>query len=318
VGALVALPALRLSGIYLALATAAFAVILDQWIFQLPAFSVFGHHFDLFEAGSLSVPRPRLFGLRFEGQKAEFVLMATAFALSAMIVVAIRRSQFGYRLLAMKDSPAACATLGLNLTRTKLAVFSLSAALAGFGGAMYGGALRVTSSQQFDFFTGLPMLLLMVVAGIATVGGALACGISLGSPVLTNLFPHLTELTLVLAGLAGIGMARNPNGFVLELRQRWHPMLDRPLVGMAVGAALLAAWLLRIEHVLTSWPYVGISLAVVVSVPAISLLTGRAAPAGVDEVPLEWVGISRPYRPGDVIMLDRALALREPGPHGAA
>jgi branched-chain amino acid transport system permease protein len=318
VGAVVALPALRLSGIYLALATAAFAVILDQWIFQFPAFSVFGHHFDIFQAGSLNVPRPKLFGLRFEGQKAEFVLMATAFALCAMIVVAIRRSQFGFRLLAMKDSPAACATLGLNLTRTKLTVFAMSAALAGFGAAMYGGALRVTSSQQFDFFTGLPMLLLMVVAGIATVGGALACGISLGSPVLTNLFPHLTELTLVLAGLAGIGMGRNPNGFVLELRQRWQPMLTRPVVGVGVAAALFAAWLLRVEHVVTSWPYVGISAAILVAVPGIDLLTNPSQGAKEDVVPLEWLGITRPYRPEDLVMLDRALALGEPGPHGTA
>ncbi len=57
-GALIAVPALRLSGVYLALGTAAFAVILDRWIFTLPSFSVFGVEIALFDQGSVELVGP--------------------------------------------------------------------------------------------------------------------------------------------------------------------------------------------------------------------------------------------------------------------
>ncbi|HEX2738190.1 MAG TPA: ABC transporter permease, partial [Acidimicrobiia bacterium] len=71
VGALVAIPTLRLSGIYLALATAAFAVALDRWIWALPQFSFFGHQIAIFGNGSLSVDRLKLFGVSFAGETAQ-------------------------------------------------------------------------------------------------------------------------------------------------------------------------------------------------------------------------------------------------------
>ena len=60
----------------------------------------------------------------------------------------------------MKDSEAACATLGMNLTLTKLAVFSLSAAIAGVGGALYGGMLQSINPENFSFINGLPIFML--------------------------------------------------------------------------------------------------------------------------------------------------------------
>jgi branched-chain amino acid transport system permease protein len=322
VGALIALPALRLSGIYLALATAAFAVIMDRWIFVFPKFSVFGHQFDLFQEGSLTVPRPRVGSVGFEGQRAEFVLLAGAFTFCALIVVWIRRSNFGSRLLAMKDSPPACATLGLNLTRTKLAVFALSAAMAGFGGALYGGALRVPDAGQFDFFTALPVLLIMVVCGIGVVGGALACGILLGAPVLGNLFPGLPELQVVLAGLAGIGLARTPNGFVIALRARFERLARLPYAA-SLAAALIVVWLLRVSHIISNWPYVITTAVIVIAAPMVASLVDRsvAAAGGAvsttpDAVPLEWAGITRPFTHDDLARTESVLALSYVDPRG--
>ena len=318
VGAIIALPALRLSGIYLALATAAFAVVMDRWIFQFPRFSVLGHRFDFFQGGELTVPRPRLLGISFEGQRAEFTLLAAAFALCALIVIAVRRSGFGARLLALKDSPAACATLGMNITRTKLAVFTLSAAMAGFGGALYGGGLRVASAGQFDFSAGLPILLVVVIGGIGLVGGALAAGILLGSPVLGNLFPHLAQLQLVLSGLAGIGMARNPNGFVHELRERWAPVWARPIRALGVLAALVGVWIVRISHGITNWPYAVISIAILGAGPAVGMIGGLRRRSDAPTTPLEWVGIDRPFTSADVVALDAALNLPELDPSAVA
>jgi branched-chain amino acid transport system permease protein len=285
-------------------------VVMDRWIFQFPRFSVFGNRFDFFQGGELTVPRPGLFGVSFEGQRAEFILLAAAFAASALVVVGIRRSGFGARLLALKDSPAACATLGMNTTRTKLAVFTLSAALAGFGGAMYGGALRVASAGQFDFTGGLPILLVVVIAGVGLVGGALAAGIVIGSPVLGNLFPHLPQLQLVLSGLAGIGMARSPNGFVLDMRDRWAPVWERPVAAAGVLVALVGVWLLRVSHVIGNWPYALVSLAILAVAPAVFVMGNlRRRDRAPSEMPLEWVGIERPFSTDDGVALDAALRL---------
>jgi branched-chain amino acid transport system permease protein len=318
VGALVALPALRLRGIYLALATAAFAVAMDNWVFNFPKFTLFHHDINLFENGSLNVARLRVFGLRFEGQKSYFILMGVAFALCAMAVLAVRRSPFGLRLLAMKDSPAACATLGMGLTATKLAVFSFSAALAGIGGALYGGGLRTVDASVFSFFAGLSIIMIMVIAGVATIGGALACGILLGAPFLSDLFPTLRELQLVLTGLAGIGMANNPNGFVPDLRRRYE-VLRNDVVGVgAVAATVVALWALRMGHVIGSWALVIATMVVLAAAPLVGeFRAGRArARARAEDlghaarvsVPLEWVGIDAPFTPEVVAELDAALA----------
>ncbi|MGZ4678080.1 MAG: ABC transporter permease, partial [Acidimicrobiia bacterium] len=177
VGALIALPALRLSGIYLALGTAAFAVILDKWIFTLPKFAVFGwFDVDLFTQGSVNVDPLRAFGTTFDDPGAQLVIGAVAFALVSLLIVAIRRGRLGRRLIAMKDSEAACATLGMNLFGTKLVVFSISAGIAGLGGALYATQLTAIQAGNFDLVSSLQVFALTVVGGIGAVGGALFAG----------------------------------------------------------------------------------------------------------------------------------------------
>src|SRR5437879_2039916 len=86
-----------------------------------------------------------------------------------MLVVAVRRSGFGRRLLAIRDSEAACATFGLNLVGTRLAVFTLSAGIAGLGGAIYAIQLNSVNPTRFDVVVGLPILMLVLVAGAGFV-----------------------------------------------------------------------------------------------------------------------------------------------------
>ena len=140
-GVLVALPALRLSGIYFALSTAAFAAAMDAWFFPLPAFDLFGHQFAPFGSGSLSFESFRIGGVVLSNKEAQFVVGSVVFVLFVALVVLVRRSEFGSRLFAFKDSPVACATLGMNTRLLPIAVFAFSAAIAGIGGALYGQAL---------------------------------------------------------------------------------------------------------------------------------------------------------------------------------
>ncbi len=172
VGALVALPALRLRGLYLALATMAFATAMDNAFF--PWSAVFG--FD----GSVPVPRPDLFGLSVSSDKAFTVFLAVVFALFSIGILALRRGPFGRVLVGMKDSEAACATLGLSLTTTKLIVFTLSAAMAGVAGALFGGAESVAGGTDFQMFVSLLILAVVAIGGAAVCSGALAGGLALG------------------------------------------------------------------------------------------------------------------------------------------
>ena len=197
IGALVALPALRLSGIYLALATAAFAVTLDRWVWTLPPLKLFGTvTLNLFQTGSASASALKLFGYTFDTAPRQMMLMATVLALLTLLVVAIRRSAFGRRLLALKDSEAACATLGMRLIATKTAVFAISAGMAGLGGALYASQLQSIQTGNFDFITGLPVLLIAVIGGMAYAGTGLFGGLSLqaGLPLISQLGTFFANL----------------------------------------------------------------------------------------------------------------------------
>ncbi|MDZ7675098.1 MAG: ABC transporter permease [Acidimicrobiales bacterium] len=219
VGGVVALPALRLKGLYLALATLAFAALMDNVVFiREDAFGNFG---------STRVERLELGGVSFAGERAYFILLATAFALVAFGLLVLRRSDFGRRLSALRDAPTACLMMGMNTTRTKLEVFALSSAIAGVGGALYAGLQNSASAADYTMFSGLPVVLLAVLGGITCVSGALVGGLVLaGFPVLTDSISWLESLALLGPGLIGITLARRPDGLVLWIADAWAGRVD--------------------------------------------------------------------------------------------
>ena len=113
---------MRLQGLYLALATLAFASLVE--------FLFFTQSFALGITGPYG-RTPHLFGYQFASERAFLLLVTAVFGLCAIAVVALRRSAFGRRLVALRDSEAASVTVGVNVLETKLAVFALSAGIAG-------------------------------------------------------------------------------------------------------------------------------------------------------------------------------------------
>jgi branched-chain amino acid transport system permease protein len=205
VGALVALPALRLRGLYLALATLAFASAMDT------AFFANQHTFG--SSGSLTVGRVSFFGVSMKGNKAYLIFLCAVFAIISIGLLALRRSSYGRRLTALADSPAASVTLGMNLVTTKLVVFAASAGLAGLAGAFYGGQQGLVGAADFQLLLGLSLVLLAVVWGVRTTTGMLFAGLLLAIfPVLQSHVPALRDLVYLGTGLAAIGIGRNPNG----------------------------------------------------------------------------------------------------------
>jgi branched-subunit amino acid ABC-type transport system permease component len=270
VGVLVALPSLRLSGIYFALATAAFATAMDAWVFPLPAFNLFGDQFAPFGTGSLTFAQFRVGGLAVESKQAQFVVGSVIFMLLVGAVVLIRRSEFGSQLFAFKDSPAACATLGMNTRVLPIAVFAISAAMAGVGGAIYGQALGSTAPDIFQFFGGLSVLLTMVIFGLGSVGAGVGTGVFLGGPTLSNFFPSLLQLQSVLIGGTAIGVGTSPNGLIPSgFRPVWESVARRRMLLVGIIAAVVGLWALAFSGVIDNWTMTWCLIVVLVAGPTV-------------------------------------------------
>jgi branched-chain amino acid transport system permease protein len=240
-GAIIALPALRLKHLYLALATLAFARLADYMFFQQQ--SVLGRR-------SMPVHRLSLPLFSVKGDRANVIMLAVVFSVLALMVLAIRRGPFGRLLSAVKDSEAACATLGLNLTTTKVAVFSLSTAMAAVGGALYGASEGTINQNLFLYNLSLFLLLIVVVWGIKTPSAAVLGGLAYAT-VTVIIEPHLPSawqqpLPYLLTGWGAIALGRNPNGVIGDLSARVADLRERlgrqqPAGGGTGGAVALRA-----------------------------------------------------------------------------
>lgn len=213
VGALVAVPALRLRGLYIGLGTLAIAAAMDRIVFNTQALGL-GN-----EGSFLNVPRPSW----LQTERSFAMAVIVMFVLIALLVLSIRRGKYGRILLATRDSQAACATLGFSTTATRVAVFAMSAGLAGVAGVMYGGMRGTITTYDFLFFKSLPLLLFATVFGITSVTGVLAGGLVYGligyaSTTVSNL-----ASVVLLAGILLLG--GNPNGLVGLLFDKGRSML---------------------------------------------------------------------------------------------
>ncbi len=210
-GAFVAFPTLRLRGLYLALGTLAIASAATQ---------IFYPQHGVMES-SIDFARPKILWIDLANQRSYLMFCCVVFGIIGMTLVALRRSRFGRRLVAMKNSPAACATLGVNLTITKLIVFMISAAIAGIAGAMIAidlGGVQQTS-DVLNPINGLSTVLFIVIGGVGLVGGAFAGGVF--SEFLNFIKTHMTAspfsglfktLDTAGPGLAALNIIANPDG----------------------------------------------------------------------------------------------------------
>ncbi len=274
VGGIVAFPALRLQGIYLALATAAFAMFCSSMVFNQAS---------VMPGSNRQVPRLDFGIWGIESDYSQLVFFAVLFALLGVMLIALRRSPWGRRLAAMKDSPIACATLGLNLTSTKVGVFALSAAIAGAAGAVSG---RTFLSESLSLPASLSITMIAVVGGIGSVAGAFFGGLLLGViPIFSTLFAanaigvfgffsmSVKEVLAFSPGMMGVSLGRDPDGAAPQAAAGFRAVGDSPpsMVIAAVGAA--AVWFAARAGVIDGW---GFTAAIIVFVfglvPATPLL----------------------------------------------
>jgi ABC-type branched-subunit amino acid transport system permease subunit len=153
IGAFVAIPAIRLSGIYLALATFGFGLLVQLLVY--PTSLMFGTN------ALIDVPRP----LGASGQRAFYFVVAGVVVFACAVVWAVSRARLGRYLRAMGDSPLGLASLGTSVNSARVLVFCISAFLAAVSGALLGAGPGVINGTAFSPFDSLIVLAVLAICG---------------------------------------------------------------------------------------------------------------------------------------------------------
>jgi|SoiMethySBSTD1v2_1073268.scaffolds.fasta_scaffold01660_17 branched-chain amino acid transport system permease protein len=219
IGTLLAFPALRLSGIFLALATLAFAQA-TQWVLWHWQSVTFG-------AGGFRVPPPD-FGWIPVKQDYGIYFVSWAVTLGLLLFTwRIMRSRIGRAFVAMRDGEIAAQSLGIDLLTYKAMAFALSSFYAGVAGALYSGLLGFVSPEAFDLFQMIIQKAMIVVGGLGSVVGSV-----LGAALLVYVMEVLREFKstqeIVFGALLIAFMVFQPHGLVVFMK-RWLPGWEEPL-----------------------------------------------------------------------------------------
>ena len=200
IGAVLAIPAIRLSRLYLALATFGFGILLERFVFTTSI--MFG------AAGELTARRPGF----ATGDKAYYYLILVVVLASLTILYVVTHSRLGRLLQAMSDSPTALSTFGINVSITRVIVFCIASFFAGLCGALLAGLTESASTVSFDYFESLLLLPVLYLAGrnelvapfIAAFALAVAPSYFTGE-WFTNYQPVIFGLAAVAAAVASSG-----------------------------------------------------------------------------------------------------------------
>jgi ABC-type branched-subunit amino acid transport system ATPase component/ABC-type branched-subunit amino acid transport system permease subunit len=165
VGTILALPALRVTGPYLAMVTIAFGFIVEHGTVEWRALTGGAN-------GLMNIPLPTAFGYAF-GERDMTLLIGGLTAVWLWLFWRLRRSPWGLALRAVRDAEVAAQSLGLNPLVLRTVAFTLSAASAGVAGALYAPLTTFVSPSAFSFGQSILFLLGVIVGGSGTVFGPL-------------------------------------------------------------------------------------------------------------------------------------------------
>ncbi|HWE68162.1 MAG TPA: ABC transporter permease [Acidimicrobiales bacterium] len=207
VGAVVAIPSFRLSGIYLAAATFAFGLLFQNLVYN--TFLMFGG------VGTVSVKRPSFFGSHMGSDEGYYYTALAIAAACMVIVVLVKRSRLGRLLRGLSDSPVALDAHGTNTKVTRLLAFCISAFLAAIGGALIAGVTQSAGSDPtgpFGYFNSLALVAVLAFCGRRLIFSPIVAAFIF--EVLKNYAPFtskfFTDYEGVFFGVLAIGVAVLP------------------------------------------------------------------------------------------------------------
>jgi ABC-type branched-subunit amino acid transport system permease subunit len=224
VGALVAIPALRLTGLFLTILTVAVALFFDRFVLAPGTWDSF--------SGGLSpwvVGRPAFVGINLDTSYRFYLFVLGVFALCSLLVWNFRRGKTGRVLRAIRDAEIAASTLGINLTAWKLAAFATSAGLAGLAGSLLAVSVGSVSTGGYDFIHSLGVAAVATVMGVSSVASAAAGGLFLvyGPEILRRLHVSPQWFNLVTGALLIVQLIVTPDGMVTDVQHKLSHLLGR-------------------------------------------------------------------------------------------
>jgi branched-chain amino acid transport system permease protein len=234
-GALLALPALRVTGPYLAMVTLAFGTILQILINEM----------TFLTEGPLGIkiPKPSLFGAQLN-ERSYFWLVLVLLALALLVVDRILKSQLGRAFEALRGSPVASDCMGVSVYRYKVYAFVLSAGFAGLAGCLYSYSEQYISPNTYNFELTVLFLLAVIMGGRKTRSGAL-----LGATIIVLLPKLLDDLEMfrIVACVLAVGVAL---GAAVGIAKKITT--PRQMAIPVVGTIALAGFSLWLEA-MTDW-----------------------------------------------------------------
>jgi ABC-type branched-subunit amino acid transport system permease subunit len=217
---MLAIPVLRLGGVFFALATFAFALMFQSVL--VPQDWVGGGELPI------KVARPNVLGIDFAADKSFLFLAIGVLALAGTLVILIRKGTLGRNLDAMRGSETAAHSIGINTARAKIVAFGIAGAIAGLGGAMLSMHVGRANVANFEPLAGLFFIVLVVVLGSRTVEGAIQAGLAFSVfPALLREIGIKPAYQYVLFGLAAMQFARHPEGLVEAGKWRALRLMNR-------------------------------------------------------------------------------------------
>jgi branched-chain amino acid transport system permease protein len=211
---LVGVPALKLRGYYLAMATLGFGIIV---------YIIFNQTQELTggPSGLSGIPSLSLGGFSLDSPDRLFLLIWILLGIILVLSANLVDSRLGRALRALHDSEPAAQSLGVNTSRAKLLIFIWSALYASLAGSLYAHTLNFVAPSSFGFMFSIKLVAMVVVGGMASIWGSL-----LGAAVLTVL-PELLVVfhdyeTIIFGGILMVVMIFLPRGLVRGILDLWE------------------------------------------------------------------------------------------------
>jgi branched-chain amino acid transport system ATP-binding protein len=211
-GVLLAVPALRVRGPYLAMVTIAFGFVVEQGAAEWSGLTGGWN-------GLSGISAPTLFSIEFSDRAIAYLVLALT-VLATLLFGQLSVSAWGRAMRAVRDSEIASVSIGLNPTVIRNAAFGISAATAGVAGGVFASATNFISPDSFPFFQSILFLLVVMVGGIDTVFGPLIGAIII--VLLPEALSALGQYRLLFVGVLMLVVLRiAPTGFVGLFRRFW-------------------------------------------------------------------------------------------------
>ena len=233
-GALLAYPTVRVRGVYLAVITIAFGLIVENVAIEWEGLT--GG-----PMGITSIPKPTLFGIPLTGFR-YYAVLAVILVVVAIVTHNLKRSKYGRAMLAVSQSETAARSLGINATGVRTLAFVIAAATAGLAGVLYAFLNSYISPDIFTFSDSIRFLLMVIFGGAGTTTGAL-----FGALILTYLPEYLQQFQywqkFAYGLLLAVVMYVLPLGVFGTIVQFWHrwrppPRAVDPAQGLSIERAL--------------------------------------------------------------------------------